>query len=506
MPPTSALKLSALTLLLSIAAPSTVAPLRPARAKPGEPRTLAIQPAQVALSLGESVFAFSPDMRSVLSFSPKGERLWRVGVGDQGGAKDLRTLGPTLTAYAGQEALALDPESGKVLGRRALMLPDPEQPESGCELAHRDGVCALRCACSFELVRCDTLATLGPMVVLTSLAPVGEATRARCPSYTGGLLGRAGDALIASSPIASDTPFFGVAEEALAVSATSGEVLWRSKGLGRLDPQLSGVAEDRASCFAGSRAGSVQVFDCQRATPRWRRDISIVKAIEPQVFAAKDLLIVRDGKTLRGLALADGRERWAVELPQRTVAWPSRGGRSHGGLADPANERSALWGSRPDTLALFELETGPSAGKRGATLPLPAGINTAPLMNEHLIVALGRDDIVVHNHLGEPLLTSVRRKGQSPIVSGPALVFAGPEGVELFTLEAEGRVLTPRVVFEGPLAKSRPIALSVDAIALRIALLREGKGGWDPSDPNTFGELHFITVDLASGSGAPAPR
>lgn len=504
MTPTSALKLSALTLLLFIAVPSS-APLQSARAKPGEPRTLAIQPAQMAISHDGAVFAFSPDMRSVLGFSPSGERLWRVGVGDEGGAKDLRTLGPTLTAYAGQEVLALDPRTGKVLGRRALTLPDPEQPESGCELAHRDGVCARRCACSFELVHCDTLETLGPKVTLPSLAPVGDAPRARCPSYTGALLGRSGDALIASSPIASDTPFFGVAEEAIAVSATSGEVLWRSRGLGRLDPQLSGVSEDRASCFAGSRAGSVQVFDCQRATPRWRRDISIVKTIEPQVFAAGDLLIVRDGKTLRGLALADGRERWALELPPRTVAWPSRGGPSQAS-GSRANEASALWGSRPDTLALFELETGPSAGKRGATLPLPAGINMAPLMNDHFIAALGRDDLVVYGHLGEPLLTSRRRKGQPPIISGPALVFAGPERVELFTLEAAGQSLTPRAVFDGPLAKSRPIALLADASALRVALLRDGKGGWDPSDPNTFGELHFIAVELASGSGPPVPR
>ncbi|HRE89818.1 MAG TPA: PQQ-binding-like beta-propeller repeat protein, partial [Myxococcota bacterium] len=382
MPPTSALKLLALGVLTQVALAPLAAPLQPpARAKPGGPETVAIQPAQLALSLGEGVFAVSPDMRSVLGFSPAGARLWRVGLGDQGGAKDLRPFGPKLVAYAGQEALALDPQSGKVLGRRPLTLPDPDQPEAGCELAHRDGVCALRCACSFELVRCDTLESIGPKVTLPSLAPVGDTAKARCPSYTGALLGRAGDALIASTPIATDTPFFGVAEEALAVSAASGEVLWRSKGLGRLDPQLSGVTEDRASCFAGSRAGSVQVFDCQRATPRWRRDISIVKTIEPQVFAAGELLIVRDGKTLRGLALADGRERWALPLAQRAVAWPSRGG------------ASALWGGRPDTLVLIEATLGPSDRGHQTSLPLPSGLDTSPLMNEHLVVALGREDL-----------------------------------------------------------------------------------------------------------------
>lgn len=464
------------SLLVLIAVVGASLPFGSASAKPGEPRTLAIHPAQVALSLGESVFAFSPDMRSVLGFSANGERLWRVGIGDQGGARDLRTLGPTLVAYAGQEALALDPSSGKILGRRSLTLPDPEQPEAGCELAHRDGVCALRCACSFELVRCDTLTTVGPKVTLPSLAPVGDTTKARCPSYTGALLGRAGDTLIASSPIATDTPFFGVAEEAMAVSATTGEVLWRNRGLGRLDAQLSGVSEDRASCFAGSRAGSVQVFDCQRATPRWRRDISIVKAIEPQVFAAGELLIVRDGKTLRGLALADGQERWAVELAQRAVAWPSRGG------------VFSTWSNRPDTLALFD----PASGRREQTLALPAGLVSSPRYSEHLRVSLGRDDLVVHGALGETLLTTRRRPGQAIQLSGQALLFATPDRVELHALELSSQALALRTAFEGPLAKSRPVGLFTTPGGLRVVLLRDGKGGWDPSDPTTFGELHFL--------------
>lgn len=478
MSPTSSNPLRALLLALVTVVGASL-PLRPVDARPREPRTLAIHPAQVALPLGDAVFAFSPDMRSVLGFSPSGERLWRVGIGDQGGAKDLRTLGPTLIAYAGEEALALDPgagKAGKVLGRRPLALPDPEQPESGCELVHRDGVCALRCACSFELVHCDTLATVGPKVTLPSLAPVGDTTRARCPSYTGALLGRAGDTLIASSPIATDTPFFGVAEEAIAVSATTGEVLWRSKGLGRLDPQLSGVSEDRASCFAGSRAGSVQVFDCQRATPRWRRDISIVKAIEPQVFAAGELLVVRDGKTLRGLALADGRERWAIELAQRTVAWPSRGG------------VSSAWSSRPDTLTILDATTG----RREQTLALPAGLVSSPQYSEHLLVSLGRDDLVVHGTAGESLLTERRRPGQAVRLAGQALLFATPDRVELHSLELPSQPLVLRAALQGPLAKSRPVALFTAPDGLRVVVLRDGKGGWDPSDPTTFGELHFL--------------
>ena len=123
-----------------------------AHAAPDGPETLAIHPAQSAIVVEGVVAAWSPDMRSVLGFSMRGQRLWRVPTGEHGGARDLRALGATAIAYTGKEALAIAPATGQVTGRREVVLPDPERPDEGCELIHRDGVCALRCACSFELV------------------------------------------------------------------------------------------------------------------------------------------------------------------------------------------------------------------------------------------------------------------------------------------------------------------------------------------------------------------
>ncbi len=445
------------------------------RAAPGDPRVLAIHPAQSPLAVSGKVAAFSPDMRSVLGFSLRGERLWRVPTGEHGGARDLRALGSNVLAYTGKEALSISAESGKVEGRRDLVLPDPAAPTDGCELISRGAgqatACALRCACSFELVRCDTLATIGPSVELKKLAPVGDSAEARCPAYSGALVGRTGDVVIASFPIASDTPFFGVAEEVVGVSHTSGEVLWRARDLGRFDPELSGVGGDDSTCFVGSRAGSLSVFDCQRATPRWRRKISIVKTIEPQILALPGGLLVRDGKKLLSLALTDGAPRWTIELPARTVAWPTTGG-----------PRTA-WPSKPETMALVSSDSG----RVIASLPLPSGVLTSPLMTERLLVALGKEELGVYDRDGLPLATLRRKPGTLPLVGSGALLFVTPDRVELHHL---GEGLALRSAYEGPLARARPVAIGDDTLVLH----REGKRGWDPSDPETFGELHFLSV------------
>ena len=313
-------------------------------------------------------------------------------------------------------------------------------------------------------------------MTLPPLVPVGDVS-ARCPRYSGALIGRAGDAMLAVFPITPKTPFFGVAEEVLAVSAT-GEVLWRSSAFGRADPELSGVVSDGKTCFIGSRAGTVGVFDCQRATPRWRRDISIVKAIEPQVMALPDALLVRDGKKIHALALADGASLWSAELATRTVA---------GALEVPRERRS--WPSRPDTLAILD----PSTGKVAASLPLPSGLTMSPLVSDRLWVALGTRELAVYDTTGQPLATLPSRPGLTPLVSGPALLLAAPDRVELHAL-AQG--FTRRATFEGPLAKARPIALDVRESRATLVLLRDGKKGWDPGDPETFGELHFVETPL----------
>lgn len=476
--PTRTLLVLVLTLVgaSSYAAPGDpTSPERTGDPRESNTRVLAIHPAQGAVHIASRVAAFAPDMRSVLGFSLRGERLWRVPSGDHGGARDLRVFGPNIVAYTGKEALTIAPENGQVLGRRDLVLPDPSTPTEGCELVHRGegdaSICALRCACSFELIRCDTLVTVGKTVTLTPLTPVGEGAQTRCPAYSGGLVGRSGDVLVASLPIASDTPFFGVAEEIAGVSLTSGDVLWRSRELGRFDAELSGVASDGRTCFVGSRAGTIQVFDCQRATLRWRRNISIVKTIEPQVLPYPDGLIVRDGKKLLALALGDGTPRWTKELANRTVAWPMSGG------------PRATWSSRPDTLALV----APHNGEVVASLPLPVGVVGPPLHNDDLWVVRGKTEIGVFDRHGLPLLTLPTRAGVTPLASEGALLVATPERLELYRLTD---TFSARARFEGQLAKAQPIAL--DEPNKTIVLWRPGRSGWDPSDPETFGELHFL--------------
>jgi len=473
-----------------------------ARAKPNvdELLTLAIQPAQQAVSVGSIVAAWSPDLRSILGFDLTGKRLWRLPTGDQGGLRDLEVYSEHILAYAGTEALVLAPKSGKVLGRRAnvALLGPGDASTDWCRIDSRDGVCALRCACSFELVDCDTLATVGPRVQLSrfeELDPDGTRT-SHCPFISGALLGRSGDALVASFPVKTDKPFFGVPEEVIAVSAATGDVLWRSPDLGRFDPELSGVGSDGKTCFAGSRAGSLIVFDCQRASPKWRRTISILKGIEAQVGAVPSnpsnpsgphSLLVRDGPKVLALELGSGELLWSRALSPKSVA-----------LTDPppvseSSHRFALTRDRKvEAVTLYEAATG----RIIAELPLPVGTRTFPLRTSWGWLAVGESELVAFGPDGATLMSRGFGRNRAPLVSGAYALVASDQQLEVFNV---GRFIAggaPIASVSGQLGRARPIALVEQPDGLAVAVLRDGGKAWDASDPETFGELHFLFLRL----------
>jgi hypothetical protein len=458
--------------------------------------TLAIQPAQQAVSVGEVVAAWSPDLRSVLGFDLGGKRLWRLPTGDQGGIRDLVAHGDNVLAYAGTEALVIEPTSGKVLGRRAnvALLGPGDASTDWCRIESRDGVCAKRCACSFELVDCDTLATLGPSVQLSrfeELDPDGARTT-HCPLFSGALLGRSGDALIASFPVKTDKPFFGVPDEVTAVSASTGKVLWRAPDFGRFEPELSGVAGDGKTCFVGSRAGSLIVFDCQRASPKWQRTISIIKGIETQVGALPQSssgplgLLVRDGANVLALELGSGSVLWSKALTPRSVA-----------LTDPpptsgAPHRFAVARDRKvETATLYEAATG----KVIAELPMPVGTRTFPVRKAWGWLAQGESELVAFGPAGATLMNRGLARNHTPISAGAHLLVASDQKLDIVQV-APGNAGTsiPATTVSGQLGRARPIALVEQSDGLAVVLLREGKSAWDASDPETFGELHFMRL------------
>lgn len=120
-----------------------------ASARAESPR--AILPAMAAVEAGSTVAFLAPDLRSVLAVDAEGKRRWRVPIGDQG-IRYFDRLGRHVLVYAGTEALLVAADSGKVLGRRAgVTLGTPGGPR-GCRLREEEGVCALDCECSFEVV------------------------------------------------------------------------------------------------------------------------------------------------------------------------------------------------------------------------------------------------------------------------------------------------------------------------------------------------------------------
>lgn len=442
-----------------------------ASARAESPR--AILPAMAAVEAGSTVAFLAPDLRSVLAVDAEGKRRWRVPIGDQGGIRDLDRLGRHVLVYAGTEALLVAADSGKVLGRRAgVTLGTPGGPR-GCRLREEEGVCALDCECSFEVVSCDDLHALGPPAQLPHFEEIDadHSRQSRCPIFSGALLGRSGDVLITRFPSATDKPFFAVPEVTLARDARTGAEVWRSDALGFYDAALSGVGRD-GICFAGERAGSVVVFDCQRGSILWRR-AAMSRGAEPQVEATEQGLFVRDGPRAMLLGWRDGQARWEVVLPLDRLALvaasPTPGPDRRFGNA----VRGARWLAPDDGRTLADL----------AFLP-------------------GADRWPRRSTAGWWLLAGKRLEGFGPSGSGVGGVGSSSSWSDFVVGDGTRVAAWDRdAVTLADLGADRPITtlderarvVAFDGAFGRgnLALYVDGKGPWKADDASTFGELRL---------------
>lgn len=443
-------------------------------ARADEPR--AVLPAMVAIEAGPVVVYMPPDLRSVLAVDADGKRRWRVPIGDQGGIRDLDRLGPHVVAYAGTEALLLAADSGKILGRRPNVVLGTPGGARGCRVREEEGACAIDCECRFEVVSCDDLHALGAPALLPSFEEEVDGQReSHCPIFSGALVGRAGELVITRFPSATDKPFFAVPEVTLARDAHSGREVWRSSALGFFDAALSGVGRDGV-CYAGERAGSVVVFDCQRGSVLWRR-AATGRGAEPQVEASERGLFVRDGTRATLLGWRDGQPLWEVSVPvDRLVLLepqaPDTGvdrrfGKAVGG---------ARWLSLADGRTLGDVAFLPGADRwprRG-----PAGW-----------VGLAGARLEAWDPSGKSLGGFGTSASFADFVIGDGARVAAWDrhAVTLADLGAD----RPLATLDGP---ARVIAFDGAFGHGRVALLIDGKGPWKADDAATFGELRLYRV------------
>lgn len=461
--------LARLGLLLVVGASST--------ALAAEPQPVAIIPAVSALQVGKSLALWAPDLRSVLGHDAAGKRLWRLATGDQGGLRDLAVLADNLLVYAGTEAILVAPDTGKVKGRRAnVVLGSPGGPR-GCRISEHDGACALECECSFEIVSCETLASLGEPARLPHFeeADADGKPGSHCAMFSGGLVGRSGDAIITSFPAATDKPFFSVPEITIARHAKTGAELWRSADLGFFDEELSGVASD-GTCYAGSRAGSLTVFDCQRATVLWKRTIAPVEGGAPQVEATAHGILVRDGTRVALLDTRSGRPSWQFEVPATSIVLLA------GMPPSATSDRVRVLGKAIKGARILNVTDGKTLGD----VVFPPGTERWPRRLGELgwVVVAGKR-IEAFDAAGMSLggLGSSASYRDFVVGSGANIAAWDANAIALSTLTK----LDPLVSING--SGLRVVAYEGALGPGRLAVFADGKGPWDPKKPESFGEL-----------------
>jgi len=458
------------------------------RALAAEPRPIAVIPAQSAIQAGKTLVLWAPDLRSVLGYDAAGKRLWRLATGDQGGLRDLAVIGGNVVVYTGTEAILVAPDSGKVRGRRAnVELGSPGGPR-GCRVNEHDGACALECECSFEIVACDSLASLGEPARLPHFEErdADGTPGSRCAMFSGGLIGRSGDAIITSFPAATDKPFFSVPEITIARHAHTGAELWRSTELGFFDEQMSGVADagtNGGTCYAASRAGSLTVFDCQRATVLWKRTIASVEGGEPQIEATPQGIFVRDGTRVALLDTRSGRPSWQFEVPATSIVLLA--GMSTHASSDRVVGKAvgkAIKGAR-----ILNVTDGKMLGD----VVFPPGTERWPRTIADLgWVVVGGKRIEAFDAAGMSLggLGSSASYRDFMVGSGANIAAWDSNAISL----ANVTTLTRPVSING--SGLRVVAYEGVLGAGRLAVFADGQGLWDPKKPESFGELRLFRL------------
>ncbi|MFO0746413.1 MAG: PQQ-binding-like beta-propeller repeat protein [Myxococcota bacterium] len=446
-----------------------------------EPRLVWALPAGAAVVADETIVFWAPDFRSVLAVDALGRRLWRVATGDQGGYRDLERLGPNVLAYAGEEAILIAPKTGKVLGRQPhVRLASPGQP--GCRIESHAGACAVVCPCGFLPVRCDDLGAAAPRASIPTFEEWdtdGNRT-SQCMGRAGQLIGLAGDTEVVELP-SPDLGNGGAKDFALTTDLVGFDVhtakeRWRSHalvdGLSSFDVELSGALPDGKTCWLGSRSGSLRVFDCQRATLLWSRQLAVPPGVEPQIEAAGQGLVVRDGPKAKRFS-ASGETVWEVDVPKTDLVL----------LSDDTAFRYRRIAKLTGATVL-----DPATGARRAHIALPAGLTRWPIPFAGGWLTLADREVSV---------TSAQGVTSSPVKAVDFIedVAAGPTLIALRTRDAisvRGQADARSAAVDGDVI----IAVEGAAGPNRVLVLKDGEGPWDPKNPKTFGELRLYDLAL----------
>jgi hypothetical protein len=292
-----------------------------------------------------------------------GKPAWRTVI--EQAARGLHTLhanGATVLEWADDTIHVLDVATGKVIASSSPgAYNGTEWSAGGCGLDLRDGVCALRCQCSFQLLDCASGARIGKRYeqqYLERIDPKGSRS-AGCWGSFDRVLGRSGELALIS---VNDHTRGGQAHAQVtaALDRHTGAEVWRiARDAWSFQ---SGIAPDGKTCWQSSSDHAVIVFDCVAGTVLWNVPAPARPPTQSGVaFTSSAALYALSGSQATLYDARTGKVRWRVSLPAGTVGWP-RG-------TIPALDRFEM-----PSIAVLD----PATGKSLVTVPYPKDSGFVP--------------------------------------------------------------------------------------------------------------------------------
>ena len=297
-----------------------------AQAAPAPPslKLLVETPAWAVETLANRMIVVDDGFLGVTAFDgATGAKSWATKVQKEParGAHGLLVNGTSLLAWFADKIHIIDPTTGK-LGARY----DTVTYGSKCWLDIKEGVCARRCDCSFQIADCATGKLKGPRydgVYVEELDPDGGRSGG-CFGNGGWLHGKVGNlALLASEDAAAGKQKKLAKNVAAAIDLATGKEVWRFDIYASIQSYESGHSPDGKTCWFTGIMDDLQVLDCASGKLLWSTPAP------PQRGALKHHVAFVPGKgifeqlgttaTLR--AERTGKPSWTAQITAGSTAW-----------------------------------------------------------------------------------------------------------------------------------------------------------------------------------------
>lgn len=291
--------------------------------------------------------------------------------------------------YAGNRLFAFVTKTGYQSGSHWVAFHWHARNRDGCTFEHRQGVCALSCGPTFQLINCHTM---HPMSVEYPLTQSCFSKGGGCFSFRGQPFGRLhGNWLaVVEAPKRTSLPTPNVRRNQVmvAISEKTGRISWESEDAAVVlaHSKESGQSPDGKTCWVVNYAGDARVFDCRTGAALWsmsqtrkRPLVSVFgRRFRWQAKPEGLLLYERNAVSLRHPRT--GKVLWKKRLLGRTIAVVE-------GTAWPASTTKI---KRP--LSLQVLDT--KQGKLRRILPI-AIHQTLHVFSNQVLGLQGKKDVVV---------------------------------------------------------------------------------------------------------------